>query len=104
MTPILVWLPGPQRGGPGSGDDGTLLCPGGMALSQLYGTPRLEGEDDDGDDDNDDDDDDEDDEDDDCRIPPLYPHQVIQSKSVFTRVTDGQRCCYYSMSATYFPP
>ena len=23
--------------------------------------------------------------------------QVIQSKSVFTRVTDGQRCCYYSM-------
>ena len=27
---------------------------------------------------------------------PLY-FKVIQSKSVFTRVTDGQRCCYYSM-------
>ena len=23
--------------------------------------------------------------------------KVIQSKSVFTRVTDGQRCCYYSI-------
>jgi len=26
--------------------------------------------------------------------------KVIQSKSVFTRVTDGQRCCYYSMYVT----
>ena len=23
--------------------------------------------------------------------------KVIRSKSVFTRVTDGQRCCYYSL-------
>ena len=26
--------------------------------------------------------------------------KVIRSKSVFTRVTDGQRCCYYSVYVT----